>query len=179
VPNHRVVEDWMGEQVETLEDLLRPELRAVSVGINPSPVSVAAGHYYQGRVGQRFFGRLRQAGVLAVSCDGYEDDVAYAAGIGFTDIIKRPTANAKGLPTPEFEHGKAQLRAKLEVHRPTLVIFTFKRTAEVLFGRFAGNGFMPALRLGHSEVFVMPGPYEAAATTATTMRSLAERWNDI
>jgi hypothetical protein len=35
----------MGEKAETLADLLRPGLRAVVVGINPSPVSVAAGHY--------------------------------------------------------------------------------------------------------------------------------------
>ena len=36
----------MGEQVETLADVLRPGLRAVVIGINPSPVSVAAGHCY-------------------------------------------------------------------------------------------------------------------------------------
>ena len=41
--HHRVTMDWLGEQVETLADLLRPGLRAISVGINPSPVSVAAG----------------------------------------------------------------------------------------------------------------------------------------
>ena len=39
----------MGERVATLEDLLRPRLRAVCVGINPSPVSVEAGHYYRTR----------------------------------------------------------------------------------------------------------------------------------
>ena len=38
----------MGNQVQTLADLFRHGLRAVVVGINPSPVSVAAGHYYQG-----------------------------------------------------------------------------------------------------------------------------------
>lgn len=43
---HRVVGDWMDKRVETLEDLLRPGLRAVCVGINPAPVSVAAGHYF-------------------------------------------------------------------------------------------------------------------------------------
>ena len=30
---HRVTEDWMGTPVETLEDLLRPGLRAVCIGI--------------------------------------------------------------------------------------------------------------------------------------------------
>jgi TDG/mug DNA glycosylase family protein len=96
--SHRVQEQWMGERIVMLEDLLRPGLRAVCVGINPSPVSVEAGHYYQGPVGQRFFSRLRQAGILADHGAGYEDDAAFAAGIGFTDIIKRPTSRAAGLP---------------------------------------------------------------------------------
>ena len=43
---HRVTEDWMGTPVETLEDLLRPGLRAVCIGINPAPDSVAAEHYF-------------------------------------------------------------------------------------------------------------------------------------
>lgn len=166
----------MGEEVETLEDLLRPGLRAVCVGINPSPVSVAAGHYYQGRAGQRFFGRLREAGVLPTRARGEEDDAAFAAGIGFTDIIKRPTANAKNLPAAEYAHGRQVLEVKLREHRPPITIFTFKKTAQVLFGKLDGNGFLADLRLGDSEVFVMPGPYENSATAATTMRTLAERW---
>lgn len=40
-----MTEDWLGEPVETLEDLLRDGLYAVCVGINPSPVSVETGHY--------------------------------------------------------------------------------------------------------------------------------------
>jgi hypothetical protein len=47
IPDHRVVIEWMRESIETLEDLLRPGLDAVCVGINPTPTSVAAGHYYQ------------------------------------------------------------------------------------------------------------------------------------
>ena len=34
--SHRVSEKWMGEQIETLEDLLRPGLHAVCIGINPA-----------------------------------------------------------------------------------------------------------------------------------------------
>jgi hypothetical protein len=37
--NHRVVENWMGVTEETLEDLLRPGLRAVCVGITPTDAS--------------------------------------------------------------------------------------------------------------------------------------------
>jgi TDG/mug DNA glycosylase family protein len=164
----------MGVSVETLEDLLRPGLRAVCVGINPSPVSVAAGHYYQGRAGQRFFGRLREAQILPAVAGGHEDDAAFAAGIGFTDIIKRPTPNAKELRAAEYEHGRGLLERKLRRHQPELLIFTFKKTAQVLFGSFAGNGFVSGLRFGGSDVFVMPGPYEGADSATATLRRLAE-----
>jgi TDG/mug DNA glycosylase family protein len=164
----------MGGEVETLEDLVAPGLRAVCVGINPSPVSVAAGHYYQGRAGQRFFGRLREAGVIPRALEGYEDDVAFDSGIGFTDIVKRPTASAKELRAAEYEHGREVLEAKLGRFRPQLVIFTFKRTAQVLFGRFSGNGFVPGLELAHRHVFVMPGTYESGDTARKTLRVLAE-----
>jgi TDG/mug DNA glycosylase family protein len=174
MPNHRISAEWMGEAVETLEDLLRPGLRAVCVGINPSPVSVAAGHYYQGRVGQRFFARLRSAALIPAG-EGYEDDLAFAEGVGFTDIVKRPTPNAKGIAREEYEYGKQLLAGKLIEYCPELVIFTFKKTAEVLFGKFAGNGFVEGLHLSRSEVFVVPGPYEAATSASATLQLLAKR----
>jgi TDG/mug DNA glycosylase family protein len=167
--SHRVIEDWMDEQVETLEDLLRPGLRAVCVGINPAPTSVAAGHYYQGRLGQGFFARLRRAGLLP-SGSGWEDDLAFANGVGFTDIIKRPTASAEELRPEEYAHGKPLLEEKVEVAEPQLVIFTFKKTATILFGSFPGSGFIGE-QIGAAEVFVMPGPF---APRATVEKQLAE-----
>lgn len=72
----------------------------------------------------------------AVAFDGYEDDAAFAAGIGFTDIVKRPTASAKEVKPAEFKHGRELLKANLAEHKPELVIFTFKKTAQTLFGSF-------------------------------------------
>jgi len=166
----------MGEQVATLEDLLRPELRAVCIGVNPAPRSVEVGHYYQGAVGQRFLARLREAAVLPARSVGYEDDAAFAAGIGFTDIVKRPTASATEVTAGELEHGAELLRAKIAEHRPALVIFTFKRAAQPLLGSVIGNGFVSGLEVAGSEVFVMPGPYESADTAAETMSQLAARF---
>jgi len=165
----------MGDRVQTLEDLLQPGLRAVCVGINPSPMSVEAGHYYQGILGQRFFGRLRYVGLLSEDSDGFEDDAAFASGVGFTDIVKRPTPNATAVSAAEFEHGQHVLEAKLEAHPPEFVIFTFKKAAESLFGSFTGNGFVPGLCLAHSKVFVMPAPYESNTTVYPTLDTLAER----
>ena len=165
----------MGDRVETLEDLLRPGLRAVCVGINPSPVSVQAGHYYQGILGQRFLARLRYVGLVDGGWRGFEDDAAFAAGVGFTDIVKRPTRDAAALSAAEFEHGRRMLKSKLEAQRPALVIFTFKKAAVKLLGSFAGNGFVPGLNLANSEVFVMPAPFEGNMTAYPTLDTLAAR----
>jgi TDG/mug DNA glycosylase family protein len=165
----------MGQRVETLADLLRPGLRAVVVGINPAPVSVAAGHYYQGRAGQRLLGRLRKARVIPDDDGGFEDDTAFAAGIGFTDIVKRPTGRAEDLTDADFTHGRRLIEAKLGKVGVPLVIFAFKRAATAIFGEFAGNGFVEGLTLAGADVFVMPGPYESSATADTTLTALTRR----
>jgi TDG/mug DNA glycosylase family protein len=163
----------MDEEIETLEDLLRPDLNAVCVGINPTARSVAAGHYYQGRLGQMFYRRLRAAGQLAHE-PGWEDDLAFAHGVGFTDIVKRPTSKASEIRPDEFAYGKPLLEAKLEAARPQLLIFSFKRTAEILFGKFAGNGFI-GRRVAGAEVFVMPGPYAKGDEVRARLAELGQR----
>ena len=156
--SHRVVDEWMGEPVETLEDLLRPGLCAVCIGINPAPTSVAIGRYYQGRLGRRFFARLHEAGVVP-GATGWGDDVAFSNGIGFTDIVRRPTQSSKELRREELEYGEVLLREKLERLRPQRVIFTFKKTARQLFGEFTGCGCTPQFELAGARVFVMPSTY--------------------
>lgn len=172
---HRVTEEWMGETVETLADLLNPGLRAVCVGINPAPVSVRAGHYYQGRLGQTFLARLRRARLVRIDTHGWEDDVAFANGISFTDIVKRPTPREADVRADEYDYGRPLLARKLEDVRPGLVIFSFKKTAERFFGPFSGNGFVPGLRIGRADVFVMPGPYERRENVEARLAELTLR----
>ncbi len=172
-PGHRVIQEWMGEAVETLEDLVRPGLRAVCVGFNPAEVSVDAGHYYQGRAGQRFLSRLAAVGGLPDGV-GWEDDRAYASGLGFIDIVKRPTRRAESLRGEDYEYGRPILAAKLQEFRPGLVIFSFKQAAMKYFGSFEGNGFVRGLQAGDAQVFVMPGPYERGHIVEQRLRQLAE-----
>lgn len=139
-------------------DLLRPGLRAVTIGINPAPTSVQVGHYYQGRAGQAFFRRLESVDLLPHG-PGYEDDRAYEAGIGFTDVVKRPTRTADELTEQELHHGRQLLRERLAAAPTPLVIFVFKRAATALIGDFQGHGLLPSnRRLSDARVFVMPGP---------------------
>ena len=170
---HRVRKEWQGDEIETLADLLQPGLRAVCVGINPAPRSVAAGHYYQGQLGQQFYRRLRSAGLLPDE-PGWEDDLAFANGVGFTDIVKRPTARASEIRPDEFAYGRPLLERKVEAALPQLLIFSFKRTAEVLLGKFPANGFV-GKRLADADVFVMPGPYAKADEVRARLEELGRR----
>ena len=168
---NRVTVEWMGELIETLADLFPGEPRAVCVGINPAPRSVEVGHYYQGRSGQRFFTRLQQAEVLDPISDGFEDDAAVAAGIGFTDVVKRPTSLADQLTSAEKRHGVELVVEKLQTLHAPVVIFPFKAAAVELVGKFEGNGWLGREFAG-SRLFVMPGPYESSETAAPTLASL-------
>lgn len=174
-PGHRISVEWMGEEVETLADLLRSGLRAVAIGINPAPKSVAAGHYYRGNYGQTFFRRLSKVGLLPDG-DGFEDDRSFAAGTGFTDVVKRPTRTQQDLRPGELEHGRTILEAKLVTLDVPLVIFVFKSAAETLLGDLPPHsyGLVRRRRLGQARVFVMPGPTAARAIESDAINKLKQ-----
>lgn len=174
--HHRTIMEWMGEDIETLEDLWPVDPRAMIIGINPAPVSVSVGHYYQGSLGQTLFRRLRAAGILPNSTGQYEDDQAVKAGVGFSDVVKRPTPRADEIRKNELLYGKAMLEEKLAARPVPLVIFAFKKSATTLLGSFEGNGLLNGLTLAGSEVFVMPGPYEPSDRANATLDSLKSYW---
>ncbi len=170
---HRTNLEWMGARVDTLADLLPPSTRTVIVGVNPTPFSVEAGHYYQGKLGQRLWQRLERCGLLSPVADQWEDDAAVDAGFGFTDIAKRPTSSAGGLHRGEREHGAALLLEKLQTVRPAVVIFTFKDAAKAMIGPVRGFGWIPGVTIAGASVFVMPGPFEARVNVDLAMTLLA------
>ena len=139
------------------------------VGTNPAPVSVAAGHYYQGRLGQRLWRRIERLGLLADPVPGREDDAFARSGHGLTDLVKRSTRSASELSRDELEAGVEGLRAKVRAWRPGLILFAFKEPARVLFGPSVKPGVGPEL-LG-VRTFLLTGPY---APTAAARRIDAE-----
>jgi len=93
-----------GSTVETLADLPPLRDRLLFVGLNPSPVSVEAGHYFQGRLGQLFWRRLMTAAILPADTPiASADDALVAAGHGVTDLLK--------IPSPRDEASDAILRS--------------------------------------------------------------------
>jgi TDG/mug DNA glycosylase family protein len=158
---HRSVITVDGLAVETLADLPPMRNRLLFVGLNPSPISVAAGHYHQGRLGRTFWRRLMLAGVLPPATPiETADDALLAAGHGITDLLKSPTARDVALDA-ELTAGVGPLWQKIALWRPGAVVFIYKRAASISAGRALTEtwGQLRGVALAGRPCFLMPGPY--------------------
>jgi TDG/mug DNA glycosylase family protein len=152
-----------GQHVETLADL--PPLRngLLFVGLNPSPDSVAAGHYHQGQLGRTFWRRLMTAGVLPPDTPvETADDALVAAGHGITDLLKVPTA-PDDVTDAALAAGVGPLWQKIAIWRPAAVMFIDKRAADAAAGRPLTEpwGQLVGVALAGRPCFLMPDPYAA------------------
>ena len=159
--SHRTVLAIGGRTVETLADLPPRRDGLLFVGLNPSPVSVAAGHYHQGRLGRTFWRRLMLAGVLPPATPvETADDALVAAGHGITDLLKLPTPRDVAT-VRELTSGVGPLWQKIALWRPAAVVFVYKRAAEASAGRALAEpwGQLSGVALAGRPCFLMPGPY--------------------
>jgi double-stranded uracil-DNA glycosylase len=176
----------------TLLDLLRPGLKIVFVGINPSLFSAQRGHYFA-RTTNRFWPCLSRS-VLSLEArqalgvdilKPEHDRVLPDYGFGFTDLVKRPTARADQLDPAELAAGVVDLAAKLEREQPRIACFHGITGFRYVHRVLAAAAPAPQLgeqpwRLGPSRLFVIPNPSPAnahatpAAQTAWYDRLAAE-----
>ena len=160
---HLTTIDVGGRPVETLADLPPLRNRLLFVGLNPSPVSVAAGHYHQGRLGRAFWRRLILATILPSDTDlAGADDALVAAGHGITDLHKVPTARDDASDAT-LTAGVGPLWQKVAIWRPGAIVFVYKRAAEIVAGRKLDEpwGQLTGVALSGRPCFLMPGPYAA------------------
>jgi G:T/U-mismatch repair DNA glycosylase len=165
---HRTTLVVDGREIETLADLPPLRDRLLFVGLNPSPVSVAAGHYFQGRLGRAFWERLIVAQILLRDTEiETADDALVAAGHGVTDLLKVPSA--RDTATDEvLRAGVGPLWQKIAIWRPAAVVFVYKRAAEITAGRPLAEpwGQLVGVALSGRPCFLMPGPYAPSEEVA-------------
>jgi TDG/mug DNA glycosylase family protein len=153
-----------GQKVLTLRELLRPGLSAVFVGLNPSPVSVAAGHYYQGRLGRSFWGRLQTHGLTTRLPRGKEDIAAFAQGFGFADLVRRPSPRVDALTANELRAGAASIGQRIKAATDCrTIVFVFAKAYHLSAPGLANEGY---------RTFKMPHPYGASEIVRAEMAAL-------
>ncbi len=131
------------------------------VGLNPSPISVEAGHYHQGKLGRTFWRRLITAGIIPPGTPiESADDALVAAGHGITDLLKPPTERDEASDAA-LTGGVGPLWQKVAIWRPAAIMFIYKRAAHITAGRHLDEpwGQLQDVALAGRPCFLMPGPY--------------------
>ena len=140
-----------------LDDVLAEGLDIVFVGINPPPVSVAAGHSFA-TPGNRFWPALHAAGFTATVLRPHQERELLHLGLGITSIVRRPTSRADQLSALELRVGGADLTQRLQAIRPRWAAFLgvsgYRPAFEAPHARI---GPQPTM-IGTSRVWVLPNP---------------------
>ncbi len=170
----------------SLPDLLAPSLGVAFVSINPSLYSVERGHYFARRSNKfwpcisRSVLTLSIREALGVERLGPEHDATLPRfGIGFTDLVKRPTARADELAPSEMAAGVESLLAKIERFRPRVACFHgvtgYRFVQRALMGESDIALGLQTVRIGETRVFVVPNP---SGANAHYTRDEQTKWYD-
>jgi len=78
-----------GKKFNTLMDILPSEgnLEILFIAKTPAPISVDAGHYFQGKQGTMFWNSLSKYDILKVQPGMFADECLSQNNFGITDII--------------------------------------------------------------------------------------------
>lgn len=141
----------------TIRDVLKPGVRVLFVGINPSLYSAAVGHHFA-RPGNRFWKALHAAGFTETVMSPDEDMTLPARGLGLTNLVARATAAADELSPEELRRGARRLETLVRKHEPAYVAFLGIGAYRTAFGRpSAVIGRQPE-RIGAGRVWLLPNP---------------------
>lgn len=163
----------------TLPHYLRPGLRVAFIGHNPAIFSAEAGHYYA-RPGNVFWRQLSASGIAGRTVTPLDDVLLMdEAGIGFLDLVCRPTVRAGELTKEETREGALRLFAELQSATPGFAVFG-SRSIWQAFGRHALE--LPPKDLAKRPYGVQPerirGPHgESIPYVIPSSSGLASKWH--
>ena len=154
--------------MDTLPDYLEPGLDIVFVGLNPSTISVQAGHYFA-NPRNRFWAAFNQSGLVEEQAGPELDYTLLRHGIGLTDVVKRPTSQGSGLTAADYREWAPVLKEKLERYHPLVACYhgmmayrNYLWHAEGV--RLVGGDLgAQSHTIGDTKVFVTPNPSPANA----------------
>ena len=145
----------------TVPDLIRPGLKVLFCGINPSLYSAAVGHHFA-RPGNRFWPALHACGLTERLLKPQEEQRLLSQGLGITNLVAHATARAEELTAAELSktRNRAQQRGFAAAGRPhhahdfisrdgqRQLVESDNRTIEKELARAFGNDRRE--RLGHA-----------------------------
>ncbi|ADB31562.1 Uracil-DNA glycosylase superfamily [Kribbella flavida DSM 17836] len=162
--------------MQELPDLIRPGLRVLFSGINPSLVSAQTGHHFA-RPGNRFWPALHLAGFTPRRLLPAEQAELLDLGLGITNVVDRPTARADELSRAEYQAGGENLVRKVLEYAPewlAVVGVTAYRTA---FGEPKAAMGPQDRTIGATRIWILPNP--SGLNAHYTLPRLGEVYADL
>ncbi|WP_019537344.1 mismatch-specific DNA-glycosylase [Paenibacillus ginsengihumi] len=145
--------------MKEIPDHLRQGLDLLFVGFNPSLRSGETGHHYA-NPNNRFWKIIHEAGLTNRRYRAEEDGELLEHGIGFTNIVPRPTKTAAEITKEEYRLGAEALRDKIACYRPKVVCYVGKGVYEQLSGR-------KGMDWGKQDEPVVPGVIDFVAPSSS------------
>jgi len=171
-----------GKTHDTLYDIMPDNgpLKILFIAKTPAPISVIAGHYFQGRQGKMFWNKLKEYAILQVPNGTYEDEYLLQNNYGLTDIVKVPRDYGNEPSDEEYINGLQRIIDLINKHKPTVIVFVYKKVLDNImrlnFGIKSKSdyGFNQDLeKYFNSKVFVFPMP-GTPCTTKEAIQSMLE-----
>ncbi|HEX4905586.1 MAG TPA: uracil-DNA glycosylase family protein [Acidimicrobiales bacterium] len=151
----------LATRARMLPDLVRPGLRVLFCGYNPSIYAADVGVAFA-RPGNRFWPAALAAGIVSVDRDPWH--AVRHHRVGFTDMVKRASVAAAELSRDELHEGFERVTRLCEWLHPEVVCVLGVGGWRQLVNRKAIVGWQPET-LGGSRVYVMPNPSGLNAST--------------
>jgi len=154
----------------TLLDYLDTDLDIISIGCNPSPLSVETQCYF-GNPRNRFWKALNGSALIEENLKPEKASMQILLKkyrMGFTDVVKRTTPGVSDLKAADYKQWSPLLKEKLLRYQPKLCWFHGK-VAYQNFLKYTGekdldiDWGLQKNRIGQSRVFVTPNPSPANA----------------
>ncbi len=165
--NHKTEIEIGNEQVTTLDDILpvKPGLKMLIIAKTPAPISVRAGHYFQGKHGKMLWNKLQEYNIFTPSENKFEDECLLDYDFGITDIVKVPHDFGNEPSSFDYQSGADRIMNLIELHKPKVIFFVYKKVLDnilrIMFNITTKSkyGFNPEIEeYFKCKVFVFPMP---------------------
>jgi TDG/mug DNA glycosylase family protein len=138
-------------------DIIADDLTVLFCGINPG-LSTAHHGYHFANANNRFWKVIHQAGFTDRLLKPEEEQHLLDTACGITMLVERPTVEATELVRDELREGGALLTAKIERYQPRALAVLGKQAFSKAFGISKVSWGRQALKIGRTEVWVLPNP---------------------
>jgi len=170
--------------MNTLPDYVRQNLSIISIGLNPSPVSVEAGYYYA-NPRNRFWKALNASRLVdeaLVPGEPAMQTLLNHYNIGFTDLVKKPTRMGNELRAADYREWAPVLKELLLQYQPSIAWFNGQGTYKYYLKYAQGMDLKILLgeqkqSIGKTRVFVTPNP--SPANARFSLDDLIKHYNEM